>query len=252
MLAGLADPVVNLTLMFTELPLLQRPAAAKQAGFERVELWWPFGSCSRPTHSQVQAFIHAVKTAEVELVHMNLFTGDTVAGERGIASHPERVSEFRDSLTAAITIGSQLGTKLFNVHYGHCLPGVDPGLIADTGAANLRFAADTVAEIGGTILIEALSGWPLYPITTTTQAVKVINRMRSAGVSNIAYLLDQYHLVTNGEDVFDSVTRYASYVAHVQIADSPGRHEPGTGCFDFSRWLPLQLSPGAWCMDRPR
>ena len=88
--------VVNLSLVCTELPLIERPAAAKAAGFDRVEYWWPFGMTGRPERGEIDAFVSAIEQSGVELVAMNLFARDMPVGERGVLSHPERIEEFRD------------------------------------------------------------------------------------------------------------------------------------------------------------
>lgn len=236
----LVNPVANLTLLFTEVPLLERPKAARAAGFGKIEYWWPFGATGTPATAEVEAFIAAIEDAGVQLVHMNLFGGDMAAGERGVISHPERVEEFAESLEPAMAVALRLGTRLFNVPIGHSRPDLDPQTAFRTASANLALAAARVGEHGGTILLEAVSGMPQYPIKRTEDAIAIIDRVREEqNIGNLAYLFDQFHLVRNGEDVFDSLRRYADYIAHVQIADVPGRGEPGSGEFDFGDWLKL-------------
>jgi hydroxypyruvate isomerase len=245
MSSAVTGPVANLTLLFTEVDFLDRPEAARAAGFDRVECWWPFGVSPRPTTGEVDAFTSAIERAGVELVHMNLFGGDMPAGERGVLSHPESVGDFADSLDPVLTVATRLGTRLFNVPYGHSRPELDPDKAFDVAAANLELATGRLRELGGTVLLEAVSGMPRYPIKTTADAVSLLDRLHERGITDLAYLLDQFHLVRNDEDVFTSVVDHADRIAHVQIADTPDRHEPGSGEFDFRRWL-VQLGQAGY------
>ncbi|QII07286.1 TIM barrel protein [Rhodococcoides fascians A25f] len=229
----------NLTLLFPEVDFLHRPRAAKEAGFDRVECWWPFGAKPRPTASEVNEFVSAIDDAGVKLVHMNLFGGDMAAGERGVLSHPERRDDFADSLEPVRTIARDLGTKLFNVPYGHSRSDLNSDDAFTVAEQNLRAAHEALKEFDAVVLLEAVSGMPQYPIKTSDDAIALLDRLRARDAGPTGYLFDQFHLVRNGEDVFDSVRRVAPYIAHVQVADTPDRHEPGSGDFDFTGWLKL-------------
>ena len=109
---------VNLSMLFTELPLLQRPAAAKAAGFDAVEFWWPFATAV-PAEADVDAFITAVTDAEVQLIGLNFFAGDMPGGDRGLVSWPARSGEFRDNIDVTVGIGERLGCRAFNALYGN-------------------------------------------------------------------------------------------------------------------------------------
>src|SRR5690625_4999612 len=95
---------VNCSIMFKELPLLERPKAAKEAGFDAIEFWWPFPN-AEPTEQEVETFIEAVRSADVNLIGLNFFAGDMPAGERGVLCNPDRVAEFRSSVEIASEIG---------------------------------------------------------------------------------------------------------------------------------------------------
>ena len=237
--------VVNLSLVFTELPLLERPAAAKAAGFDRVEYWWPFGMTGRPERGEIDAFVSAIEQSGIELVAMNLFAGDMPVGERGVLSHPERIEEFRDSVDIAMEVGSRLGTKLFNAPYGHRRPGLDHGEQDSLATENLAYAANAVGRIGGVIMMEPVSGMPEYPVKTAKDAVDIIDRVTAAtGDNNLGFLLDQYHITNAGGDVFADIDTYGDRITHVQLADTPHRGEPGSGSGDIRGVITALLDRG--------
>lgn len=222
--------IVNLSLLFTEVPLSERPRAAVEAGFGGFEFWWPFGDEGRPSDAQVNEFIGAVDASGGQLHAMNLFAGDMPAGERGVLSYPDRVDEFRDSVAVAVAVAERLGTRLFNAPYGHRREDLDPQQQDEMGDLSLIFAANQLARFDAKVLLEPLSGMPQYPLKTSSDGFAVIDRIAEhSGVLNIGLLLDQYHLMSNGEDVAQLVRDNPGRVNHVQIADVPGRGEPGSG-----------------------
>jgi len=235
---------VNLSILFTEVPLLQRPAAAGAAGFDAVEYWWPFPEAV-PSDRDADAFVRAVRDAGVQLVGLNFFAGDMPAGDRGLVSWQARSAEFRDNVDATIGIGKQLGCTAFNALYGNRVAGEDPKASDALAVENLALAGRAAARIGGTVLVEPVSGSPTYPLKTADDAVAVVDRVRvQTGVTNLGLLCDLYHLSANGDDLDWAVDRYAGQVAHVQIADSPGRGEPGTGSLDLDRYLSALANGG--------
>ncbi|SEB66420.1 hydroxypyruvate isomerase [Paramicrobacterium humi] len=222
--------IANLSLLFTEIPLLDRPAAAKAAGFDEVEFWWPFGTEGRPRASEIERFTNAVLSAGVQLAAMNLFGGDMQAGERGVLSYPERTEEFRESVRIAAHIGELLGTRLFNAPYGHRREGLPEAVQDALADESLAFASSEIGKIGGTVLLEPISGMPLYPMKLPQDAFAVIDRLReSKGITNLGFLLDQYHLENQGVDLLTAIDDWGEKILHVQLADVPGRGEPGSG-----------------------
>ena len=224
---------VNCSILFSELPLLERPAAVKAAGFDAVEFWWPFAEAV-PSDKDADAFVTAVQDAGVHLVGLNFFAGDMPAGDRGLVSWPDRSAEFRDNIDATIGIGERLGCTAFNALYGNRIDGVAAEAQDELGAENLALAARATSRIGGTVLVEPVSGADRYPLLTAADAVAAIDR---AGEANIGLLADLYHLAVNGDDVDAVIAAYADRIAHVQIADAPGRNEPGTGELPLERQL---------------
>ncbi|GAA0236250.1 hydroxypyruvate isomerase family protein [Cryptosporangium japonicum] len=243
---------VNLSILFTELPLLERPAAARAAGFDAVEFWWPFADAV-PSDGEIDRFVTAVRDAGVQLVGLNFFAGDLPGGDRGVLSWPGRTGEFLDSVNVAVGIGAQLGCRAFNALYGNRLGGVDPGEQDDVAVEALVLAAHAVSRIEGTVLIEPLSGTPRYPLRTAADAFAVIDRL--PGRTNLRLLADLYHLAVNGDDLDALITDHTARIGHVQIADAPGRHQPGTGSlplFDhldhltangYPGWVGLEYTP---------
>jgi hydroxypyruvate isomerase len=227
---------VNCSILFTELPVLERPAAAKAAGFDAVEFWWPFAEAV-PADRDVDAFVAAIRDAGVQLVGLNFFAGNMAGGDRGLVSWPARSGEFRENVAVVAAIARATGCRAFNALYGNRLEGADPTAQDDFGAENLAFAAAGVAPIGGTVLVESVSGPQPYPLRTAADAIAVIDRVRLGGVDNVAFLADLYHLSVNGDDLDEVIAKYADRIGHVQIADAPGRHEPGTGELDLDGYL---------------
>nr|WP_238403951.1 TIM barrel protein [Gordonia desulfuricans] len=228
---------VNCSILFTDLPLLRRPQAARDAGFGAVEFWWPFDS-GVPSEKDVTAFVTAIDDAGVRLTHLNLAGGDLAAGHRGLLSHPQTSREFTDSVDVAIGIGGQLGTVGFNALYGNRLDGLAVDVQDELASANLAVAARAAASIGADILIEPISGIPAYPLTHAADAIAVGERVRrDHHVDNVKLLADLYHLTVNGDDVECVLVGFADRIGHVQIADAPGRGEPGTGTLDLAAHL---------------
>jgi hydroxypyruvate isomerase len=235
---------VNLSMLFTELPLLERPAAAAAAGFAGVEFWWPFDRAV-PSDRDADAFVAAVADAGVQLVGLNFFAGDMPGGDRGLVSWPARSPEFGDNVDVTVGIGERLGCRAFNALYGNRVDGVPSQLQDDLAVENLALAARAAQRVHGTVLVEPVSGAPRYPLRTAQDVVGVLDRVAAQqGVTNLGLLCDLYHLAVNGEDLDGVITRYADRVAHVQIADAPGRGEPGTGEIDLERHLDQLTAAG--------
>src|SRR5262249_17340633 len=153
-----------------------------------------------PSDAEVDRFVRAVDDAGVSLVGLNFFAGDMASGERGVLSHPGRSREFTDNVDVAVGIGERLGCRAFNALYGHRIDGVDPAAQDATAAECLVHAARAVTGIGGTVLVEPLSGAPRYPFKTSGEVLDLIDRLDGdAGVDNIRLLFDIYHLTVNGE-----------------------------------------------------
>lgn len=227
---------VNCSILLTELPLLERPAAAKSAGFDAVEFWWPFDS-SVPGDAAVSSFERAVADAGVQLTGLNFNAGNMPAGDRGLVSWIGRSPEFKDNIDVVAGIGGRLGCKAFNALYGNRQEEHSPQAQDELATENLAAAAAAVARIGGTVLLESVSGAPRYPLRTAADAFRTISRVQQETGADIRFLADFYHLAVNGEDVAAVIEHHAADFGHVQIADHPGRGAPGTGGLPLGEWV---------------
>ncbi len=228
--------LANCSMLFTELPLLERPAAARAAGFEAIEFWWPF-ELAVPPDREVDDFIAAISDSGAQLVGLNFFAGNLAGADAGLASIPGRTEEFRDGVEVAVGIAGALHGSVFNALYGVRVEDTYASAQDELATENLAWAANIAARIGATILIEPLSGPKPYPLRTAADVVGVVRRVRAAGAANVGWLCDLYHLATNGDDLDAAIASYHGDIAHVQIADVPGRGEPGSGSIDFDRHL---------------
>ena len=237
---------VNCSILFTELPLNARAAAAAACGFGGVEFWWPWAGAV-PSDREVDAFVGSILEAEVALVSLNFYAGDLAAGERGILSHPGRAGEFRANIGACVEIARRTGCSRLNAPYGLRVPGVDHDTQDAVAIANLRVAAEAAGRVGASVLIEAINSvdFPEFPVDTSARAMAVIE---AVDAPNVGFLADLYHLAKMGEDVADALHRYRDVIAHVQVADPPGRGAPGTGTLDFEPLFAQLASDGydAW------
>ncbi|MFE0516547.1 TIM barrel protein [Streptomyces sp. NPDC058964] len=254
---------VNLSILFTELPLLERPAAAAAAGFTAVELWWPWVGSPTPERSGLDALRRAIEDAGVRLTGLNFYAGQLPGPDRGALSVPGEESErFRANIDVAADFARSLGCTALNALYGNRVDGVDPAEQDALALENLVRAARAADRIGAILLIEALNRAesPRYPLVSAPAAVEVVDRVNEAsGLGNARFLMDLYHLSMNGEDLPSVIERYTAKTGHVQIADNPGRGAPGTGSLPlgdllglltkngYDGWVGLEYKPG----DRP-
>ncbi|SFO84030.1 hydroxypyruvate isomerase [Amycolatopsis arida] len=224
---------VNLSILFTELPVLDRPAAAAAAGFAAVEFWWPFDTAV-PGDREVDAFVRAVTDAGVALVGLNFYAGDMAGGDRGLVSWVGREAEFADNVDVAVGAAERLGCRSFNALYGNRIAGAEPAAQDEIALTNLDFAAGRAARIGAQLVLEPLSGAPDYPLRTAADALAVLDEL---GRDDVRLLCDLYHLAVNGDDLDAVVAEHTPRIGHVQIADAPGRGAPGTGELDIAGYL---------------
>ncbi|MFJ8111956.1 TIM barrel protein [Streptomyces sp. NPDC096132] len=224
---------VNLSILFTELPLLERPAAAAAAGFTAVELWWPWVDTPTPERSELDALERAIEDAGVRLTGLNFYAGRLPGPDRGALSLPGEESErFRANVEVVADFAGSLGCTALNALYGNRVDDVDPAEQDALALENLVLAARAADRIGAVLLIEALNRpeSPRYPLVSAPAAVGIVDKVNAAtGLGNARFLMDLYHLAMNGEDLPQVIDAHAAKTGHVQIADSPGRGAPGTG-----------------------
>ena len=216
----------NLTMLFTELPFLERFAAAKAAGFDAVEYLFPYAY-------DAQVLAQALQTHGLKQVLHNLPAGDWEAGERGIACHPDRVAEFRAGIPQAIAYAQALGCGQLNCLAGKLPDGVTPAQAHATLVANLRHAAEQLKTAGIRLLIEPINTYdiPGFFLSTTRQAQALIDEV---GSDNLYIQYDLYHAQRMEGELAATAQKYLARIAHIQLADNPGRHEPGTGEINYA------------------
>lgn len=224
---------VNLSILFTELPLLERPAAAAAAGFTAVELWWPWVDAPTPEQAELDALKKAIEDAGVQLTGLNFYAGQLPGPDRGALSLPgEESDKFRANLKVAADFAAALGCTALNALYGNRVEGVDPAEQDKLALENLARAAREADRVGAILLIEALNApeSPKYPLVSAPKVIEIVDAVNAAtGLGNAKFLMDLYHLSMNGEDLAEVIEKYTEKTGHVQIADNPGRGAPGTG-----------------------
>lgn len=236
---------VNISMLFTELPFIERPRAAADVGFDAIESWWPFEAAVPPT-SEVHAFVRAVDRAGVRLECLNLYGGDFQGGDRGLLSLPSRVEQFRANLPVALKIAQSLGCRRLNALYGNLLDRWTPEAQAQVAIDNLATAIDAATAVGATVLLEPLNrvDFPRYGLHEAGDVVHVSRLVHGTSDPMPLLLFDAYHVAMNGHDPAPEVAVFAEFIGHVQVADVPGRGQPGTGAVDFQRFFETLASTG--------
>ncbi len=227
----------NISIMFAEHEFLDRPAAARAAGFSMIESWWPFRG-PVADQAEIDALITAIDQAEVRLIGLNFFAGDMPAGQRGVANRPADRPDLAANVQQVAAIAARTGCRKFNLLYGQLDDRWTPAEQSTAAVDAIRDTAETVADFGGTVLVEPLARGlnGAYPLTTAAEVVDVITEV-AAPAGNVGLLYDVFHLGSNGADLVADAHRHADRIAHVQLADSPGRGEPGSGTLPIAAAL---------------
>lgn len=230
----------NLTTMYSKLPLLDAMATAKADGFDAIECRTPFGEPAEKVRDVLDAL-------SLNMVQFNSPMGDFANGERGLACLPGREHDFRSSIEPTIAYAKILGVPQVNCVAGLMAPGASAAEIEDVLIANLQYAAPRLADAGIKLQIE-----PINPIdnpgaflSTTERFARVHERV---GHDNLYLQYDFYHLQVTQGDLIRTFGKFQHLINHVQVADNPGRHEPGTGeiNYDFVFSELLRLDYRGW------
>jgi hydroxypyruvate isomerase len=215
----------NLSMLFTEEEFLDRFDAAADAGFSGVEYLFPYDF-------PVEVIKARLNANNLTQVLFNLPAGDWAKGERGIACHPDRVAEFRASVTKAISYAKVLGNTQINCLAGIRPAGYDCATIEQTLVDNLKFAAEQLQAAGIKLVMEMINtrDIPGFYLNTTQQALAIRGKVAS---SNLYLQYDIYHMQIMEGDLARTLESNLAVINHVQLADNPGRHEPGTGEINY-------------------
>ncbi len=237
----------NLTMLFNEVVFLERFQAARHAGFTGVEYLFPYAHRKQDLAERLQA------NGLTQVLH-NLPAGDWARGERGIACLPDRVAEFEDGVGTAIEYAHALQCTQLNCLAGIAPADVDPAKLRDTLVGNLRFAAAELEAAGIRLLVEACNtrDIPGFYLNHSQQAIEIIE---AVGSDNLFLQYDIYHMQVMEGDLATTLQRHLGRIGHLQLADNPGRHEPGTGEINFPflfGWID-QLGYAGWigCEYKP-
>ena len=214
----------NISMMFREAPFPDRFAAAAAAGFSAVDIQFPYGF-------PAAQLARRARDANVSIVLINAPGGDQSRREPGIACRPERREEFREGIEMACEYAQVLQCSRVNILAGRA--GSDLEADQATLLDNLAYGSDMLARINARALLEPLNAVdaPGYIIPTTADAVACIGKVRR---ENLKLQFDIYHRHVSEGNVIDALTEYATVIGHIQFADAPGRHQPGTGAINFS------------------
>lgn len=237
----------NLSFLFTEAPFLERFALASAAGFSGVEFHFPYAH-------EPAVLAEVALTSGVEVVLFNLPAGNWANGDRGIACLPARIGEFRAGVATAIAYAQALGTPRLNCLAGIPPASITPALAEATLIDNLRFAADETAKAGIELLVEPLNtrDTPGFFLPTSRAALTLLDLV---GHRNLRLQYDLYHAQVMEGDLTTTLRNHLSRIGHIQFADNPGRHEPGTGEINmaflfaelkrlgYSGWIGAEYAP---------
>ena len=237
----------NLTMLFTEYPVLERFERARAAGFEAVEFLFPY-------EEDVGGIEAAVRRNGQEYVLFDLPIGDVEAGDRGITNDPRRVDEFRADVRRALDLARRFDVRLLNCLVGSTLLDLPVAQQWETVVANLRYAAEHAERAGVVILVEPLNTFdnPDFLLSTTQQALELMERVDH---SHLKLQYDVYHAQRMEGNLTATLRAQLPHIAHIQVADSPARHEPGTGeinypfvfatldALGYDGWVSLEYRP---------
>jgi hydroxypyruvate isomerase len=216
---------LNVSITMPATSPLERFDAAARLGFAAVEFWWP-------RDEDLAALARRVADAGLRVALFNIDAGDLASGERGFLNHPQRQAEFRAALPAALDLARRVGCTRLNALVGRWLPGETRESQLARARENLAWACEQAAPAGVTLLVEALNSWetPGYVLTSTAESLALID---AVGAPNLAYQYDVYHMQRMEGNICATIAAYAARMGHIQIADSPGRSQPGTGELRF-------------------
>lgn len=216
---------LNISILLKEVPFLERFARAAELGFGAVEFWWP-------GDEYLSAIVEQIQRTGLKVALMNFDAGNMAAGERGFLNNVERQQWFRDHVPRAIEFALQIGCPRLNALVGNvsaqALSGRSNEAQLELVRENLAFAADYAATVGLAVVFETLNSFenPRYLLTSTHQALTLLAEVNRP---NLKYQYDMYHMQRMEGNLIATLREHIGQIGHIQVADSPERHEPGTG-----------------------
>ncbi len=212
---------LNISILLKEVSFIDRFALASQLGFGAIEFWWPGVELLPAVEQQLQATGLTVSL-------MNFDAGTMAAGERGFLNDVQRQESFRANVSVAIEFARRVGIPQLNALVGKTLPDKSPEEQLDLVRENLAWAADHAAGVGAGVVVESLNTFenPGYLLTNTHETLKLLAEV---GRPNLKYQYDIYHMQRMEGNIIATLQEHIAHIGHIQVADSPARHEPGTG-----------------------
>ncbi|MBC8210370.1 MAG: hydroxypyruvate isomerase [Gammaproteobacteria bacterium] len=215
----------NLSMLYTEVPFLERFKQAAADGFRGVEYLFPYAY-------PASEILQRLQDQQLQQVLFNLPAGNWDEGDRGIACDPKRVSEFRAGVERALEYATVLNCQQCNALAGIAPAGLRSTALRKTFVDNLHYAADLMQQSGVKLLIEAINtrDIPGFYLNKSEQAISILDEV---GSDNLFYQYDIYHMQVMEGDLANTIQKYLDRIGHMQLADNPGRHEPGSGEINY-------------------
>ena len=216
----------NLTMLYNEVPFLERFERAARDGFTAVEFLFPYAWPAEELRRRLDG-------NGLQLVLHNLPAGNWDGGERGIACHPDRVAEFREGVATALAYAKTLGVGQLNCLVGKAPAGVPDATLRQTLVENLRYAAAELKKAGLKLLVEPINTFdiPGFYLHGSAQTLAVLDEV---GFDNAYLQYDIYHMQRMEGELAATMQKHLARIAHIQLADNPGRNEPGTGEINYA------------------
>jgi hydroxypyruvate isomerase len=212
---------LNVSIVLREYPFLERFDHAARAGFGAVEFWWPDGE-------DLRMVAQRIRDAGLQVTMFNFDAGNLAAGDRGFLNVRERQVEFRAHVPVALEFANRIGCTRINALAGHWRPNEDRAAQLDRVRDNLQWAAEQAQAAGVTVLVEALNTWDNGAVifSTTRDTLQCLGQI---GATNLRYQYDVYHMQRMEGNIVATLREHIAQIGHIQVADVPHRHQPGTG-----------------------
>ena len=239
---------VNISILLKEVPFLERFAYAARLGFGAVEFWWP-------GEENLTAVARELQQTGLKVALMNFDAGDMAGGERGFLNDAGRKGWFRSHVPRALEFAAQIDCPRLNSLVGNLIEGESREAQLDLVRENLAWTADRAAEFGLGVVVESLNSFenPRYLLTNTRETLALLDEVKRP---NLQYQYDLYHMQRMEGNLIATLREHIGRIGHIQVADSPTRHEPGTGeihyphvlaaldALDYPGYIGLEYNPG--------